>query len=92
MQEHFVTCSDIRIKGNGNENDDGDGNDDGGGNGGEEGKIIIDLLNIPLHLHFEVIEIPLPIVWNYFRTMPEDTQICIQRWKMVLQHKQRLQG
>ena len=50
MQEHFVTCSDIRIKGNGNENDDGDGNDDGGGNGGEEGKIIIDLLNIPLHL------------------------------------------
>ena len=47
-QEHFVSCSDIRIKGNGDGNGNGGGN--GNGNGEGKGRMIIDLLNIPLHL------------------------------------------
>ena len=49
-QEHFVTCSDIRIKGNGDGNGNGNGNGNGDGNGDGKGKIIIDLLIIPFHL------------------------------------------
>ena len=49
-QEHFVTCSDIRIKGNGGDNGNGDGNGNEDENGGGKGKIVIDLLNIPFHL------------------------------------------
>ena len=47
-QEHFVTCSDIRIKGNGGGNGGGNGNGNGGGNenGEEKGKIIIDRVNM----------------------------------------------
>ena len=43
-QEHIVTCSDIRIKGNGGGNGGGNGNGNGGGNenGEEKGKVIIE--------------------------------------------------
>ena len=44
MQEHFVTCSDIRIKG-------------GGGNVGQKGRIIIDLMYMQAYVFIQGIEI-----------------------------------